>query len=143
MFEQPTNNQSNLQQPRDDLQQNSPSLQQGGTTTQDNTETVNPTEILTQPSAPQQLRVLTQSQNNPASSSVVQADQGTHVLLLVLLIVPIIIIVATFWPRKKTPKTLAPETVEKVEPSIVPAQKAVVKRTTKKKTTKHKRSKKR
>lgn len=140
MFEQPTNNQSNLQQPRNDLQQNAPSLQQGSTSTQ-GSESVNPTNILSQPTGTQQLKVLTQSQANGPASSAVNTDQGTHVLLLALLLIPVIIVVAAFWPRK-APTEEKVEIVEPVIPKKASTEKTP-KKSTKKKISKHRPAKKR
>ena len=135
MQDQSTANQSNLQQPRADLQQGTPNLQQGGSPTA----AANTTSTLNQLPAAPQLRVQTlqgQGTISPPQTSNQGPDGGSSGLFLLLLLIPVALAVALFVPRKAVVEPL----VEIEEPPIVKAPVTSPKPKPKKKSQKRKKS---
>ena len=132
-----TSSQSSLQQPRADLQQSTPNLQQGGSPTS----AANTTTTLNQLPATSQLRVQTlqgQGTISPPATSNTEPNGGSSALLLLLLLIPIALATALFMPRKRT---VEPQ-IEQVEQPVI-TQPLVPKPKSKKKSTKRKKSSKR
>lgn len=133
MQDQLTGGQTNLQQPRTDLQPVAPSLQQNGTQTGGNATT-----LLSQPPTTTQLQVQStgQSTANPTQN---MPDDGGNFLMLAFIMFPIVVALALLQPGKRKPLTTTTLAVQ-TEPKNLPQP---PKSKTKKKTGKRKKSSKR
>lgn len=132
MQDQLTGGQSSLQQPRDDLQQNTSNLQQSGSPTAAG----NTSSVLSETAPQGQLRVSTATTPTPSTVAPSTAQPGGNGALLWLLLVPLVIVIALL--LRNLAITPMPDTIEESPAEPIPHSKPVKK--TKKKSSKRKKS---
>ena len=125
---------SNLQQQKGDLQQGTPNLQQSGTPTS----TLNTSSVLSNAAPQGNLQVSTTAATSPSTVQPDVAQPSGNDLWLLLLIIPFVLVVSIFWPRKE----LGTEIVAMAQPEpMSPAVETPAKKTAKPKKKSHKRKK--
>lgn len=129
---------ANLQQPRADLQQNTPNLQQSGTPTS----TTNTSSLLSEVAPSGELKVSTATgSSSTITNTATVPEGGSNLFILFLLIIPVLLVVAVFWPRKMQPQEIAEAEIKEAPAPATPKVKKAAK--TKKKPSKTKKSGKR